>query len=464
MVPMLDEAIEETARRGAGPRGDRGAWRTAAGSMCWRTPWAARASRSSWSSRASRAWPPTPPRRRAAPATWCTTAPRAHTRPARGRPTSVEKLSPTRATWKYVNPVIEGRARAGPERAQGRPQQPRPRSRPPRADPRRRRLPRAGHRGRDPQPPVARRLHHRRHAPPDRQQPGSASPPIRRVAPPATPPTWPRASATCRSSMNADDVEACISAVRLAMAFRQTFNRDALIDVIGYRRFGHNETDEPAYTQPLMYERIKEHPPVRKLADRLAARVVSRTTRSGWRATPTGASRRRTPSWKESLGAPPDTASELDRTMSPEPKTTVQEDLLRGRGTSSCCGSPRASRSTASWRAVPRAAACCWSPASGILDWAHAEALAFASLLALRVPVRLTGQDTERGTFSQRHDALRREDGRPPLRDGAPAQRARQSSSTTARSRSRPASASSTATASRRSTRWWSGRPSSATS
>ena len=59
------------------------------------------------------------------------------------------------------------------------------------------------------------------------------------------------------------------------MAFRETFGRDALIDLIGYRRFGHNETDEPAYTQPLMYERIKKHPPVRKLyAEQLAAEGV----------------------------------------------------------------------------------------------------------------------------------------------------------------------------------------------
>ena len=65
--------------------------------------------------------------------------------------------------------------------------------------------------------------------------------------------------------VNADDVEACIHAVRLAMAFRNEFGRDALIDLIGYRRFGHNETDEPAYTQPAMYELIKKHPPVREV-------------------------------------------------------------------------------------------------------------------------------------------------------------------------------------------------------
>ena len=81
--------------------------------------------------------------------------------------------------------------------------------------------------------------------------------------------------------VNADDVEACVSAVRLAHGFRQTFNRDALIDLIGYRRFGHNETDEPAYTQPLMYERIKKHPPVRKIyAEQLAGEGVL-STRGG---------------------------------------------------------------------------------------------------------------------------------------------------------------------------------------
>src|SRR6185312_4336981 len=75
--------------------------------------------------------------------------------------------------------------------------------------------------------------------------------------------------------VNADDAEACLSAVRLAMAYRDKFHQDILIDLVGYRRHGHNESDEPAYTQPVMYERIKNLPPVReRYAEQLAAEGV----------------------------------------------------------------------------------------------------------------------------------------------------------------------------------------------
>ena len=65
--------------------------------------------------------------------------------------------------------------------------------------------------------------------------------------------------------VNADDVEACIAAIRLAMAYRERWGRDVVIDLIGYRRYGHNETDEPAYTQPVMAAQIKDHAPVSEL-------------------------------------------------------------------------------------------------------------------------------------------------------------------------------------------------------
>ncbi len=204
--------------------------------------------------------------------------------------------------------------------------------------------------------------------------------------------------------VNADDVEACVAAVRLAHAFRETFGRDALIDLIGYRRFGHNETDEPAYTQPQMYELIKNHPPVRKLyADRLVADgVVSQEEAEGMATEAYERVGQAHAELKESIGGPPDTGThELDRTMSREPRTTVPEETLRSLG-DQLLRLPEdfeLHRKLRPFLERRREALV----SDGPIDWAHAETLAFASLLALGVPVRLTGQDSERGTFSQRH-------------------------------------------------------------
>jgi multifunctional 2-oxoglutarate metabolism enzyme len=208
--------------------------------------------------------------------------------------------------------------------------------------------------------------------------------------------------------VNADDVEACISAVRLAHAFRQTFQRDALIDLIGYRRFGHNETDEPAYTQPLMYERIKEHPPARKLyADELQAEdVVSGEEAEALAARTYQQVADAHEALKRSIGAPPETGEhELDRTMSREPRTTVAEETLRGLN-EQLLRVPDGFTVHRKLRPFLERRAEAVEKPDGRIDWSHAESLAFASLLALGVPVRLTGQDTERGTFSQRHAVL----------------------------------------------------------
>jgi 2-oxoglutarate dehydrogenase E1 component len=208
--------------------------------------------------------------------------------------------------------------------------------------------------------------------------------------------------------VNADDVEACISAVRLAHAFRQTFNRDALIDLIGYRRFGHNETDEPAYTQPVMYERIKSHAPVRRLyAERLAGEdVLSIEEAERIEAEAYAKVGEAHKALKESMGGPPETGQhELDRTMSPEPRTTVAEETLRALN-DQLLRVPdgfEVHRKLKPFLDRRRAA---FDDPNGRVDWAHAEAIAFASLLALGVPIRLTGQDSERGTFSQRHAVL----------------------------------------------------------
>ena len=98
--------------------------------------------------------------------------------------------------------------------------------------------------------------------------------------------------------VNADDPEACVEAARLAFAYRAKFQRDFLIDLIGYRRYGHNEGDEPAFTQPLMYQKIAAHPTVRELwARTLVERGVidarSRSRRSA-RSTSTSCRRRST--------------------------------------------------------------------------------------------------------------------------------------------------------------------------
>jgi 2-oxoglutarate dehydrogenase E1 component len=206
--------------------------------------------------------------------------------------------------------------------------------------------------------------------------------------------------------VNADDVEACIAAVRLAVAFRNEFGRDALIDLIGYRRFGHNETDEPAYTQPHMYELIKRQPPVRKVyADWLQAEgVLSAEEAERLADDAYGVVAAAHTELKESMAGPPETgAHEIDRTMSREPKTTLPEDLLRSLN-EQLVKVPEGFE--VHRKLKPFLEKRQQALEGGPVDWAHAEALAFASLLALGVPVRLTGQDTERGTFSQRHLVL----------------------------------------------------------
>ena len=210
--------------------------------------------------------------------------------------------------------------------------------------------------------------------------------------------------------VNADDVEACISAVRLGFAFRQEFGHDVMLDLIGYRRFGHNETDEPAYTQPEMAAIIKDKTPVRELfAAQLVEQGVMTQEETDALATEiwdTLARRHR--ELKEELaeaGAQQPTGGyELDRSASPEVKTAVHGDILRGlnddllRVPEGFTVHPKLSKQLERRRDAVGA--------DGGIDWAQAEALAFASLLNEGTPVRLTGQDVERGTFSQRHLVL----------------------------------------------------------
>ena len=206
--------------------------------------------------------------------------------------------------------------------------------------------------------------------------------------------------------VNADDVDACISAVHLAEEFRKRFARDAVIDLIGYRRFGHNEQDEPAYTQPSMYEKIKSHPTARDLfANKLIAQgVITTEQASEMVADATARLQEAYKSVKESHGgsmiekisqsAPLPTA-----TLVPVDKAKLlawSEDLVTvpdGFAVNKKLISQFERRKAT-------------IAEKGLVDWGMAEALAFGSLLASGVPIRITGQDTERGTFSHRHAVL----------------------------------------------------------
>ncbi|MBA2793837.1 MAG: multifunctional oxoglutarate decarboxylase/oxoglutarate dehydrogenase thiamine pyrophosphate-binding subunit/dihydrolipoyllysine-residue succinyltransferase subunit, partial [Thermoleophilaceae bacterium] len=207
--------------------------------------------------------------------------------------------------------------------------------------------------------------------------------------------------------VNADDVEACVAAIRLAVTYRKTFGRDFVVDLIGYRRFGHNETDEPAYTQPEMYERIKQHKPVSEL---YAARLTDDGTvspdelaaireRAQKKLTDAHAALRTA---MERNGQADSSDPELDRSEAHEPRTSVSADTLRELN-EQLFTLPEGFEMHRKLRPQIEKRRNAMRDDGGRLDWAHAEQLAYASLLAEGVPVRLSGQDTERGTFSQRH-------------------------------------------------------------
>ncbi|HYR12203.1 MAG TPA: 2-oxoglutarate dehydrogenase E1 component, partial [Longimicrobium sp.] len=204
--------------------------------------------------------------------------------------------------------------------------------------------------------------------------------------------------------VNADDAEACLGTARLAAAYRRRWGKDFVIDLVGYRRWGHNEGDEPAFTQPVMYERIKGHPTARAvLAERLVAdgvmsqeeadaplkRVMDELGRvlDGQGAAQPHGHGEHSPNGKPAResAVPRETLLELNAAL-----------LARPEGFSP---NPRLEKTL-----QRRAEAGSGQPN---IDWGHAEALAFASLLAEGTPVRLTGQDVERGTFSHRHAVLR---------------------------------------------------------
>ena len=204
--------------------------------------------------------------------------------------------------------------------------------------------------------------------------------------------------------VNADDPEACLAAVRLAMMYREKFHGDIVIDLVGYRRFGHNEADEPAYTQPTMYEHIKNTPTARaKYAAQLAREGVIDAAQA--EADFEAAYQRLAEiQQKVKSGQRTEDTQRITPKSAPEPATAVTADELAKLNEELLAVPEGFAMHPKLQKQLEKRRDALKSPEG--MEWAHAESLAFASLLMGGTPIRLTGQDSERGTFSQRHLVL----------------------------------------------------------
>jgi 2-oxoglutarate dehydrogenase E1 component len=208
--------------------------------------------------------------------------------------------------------------------------------------------------------------------------------------------------------VNADDPEAAMSSIRLALAYRRRFGHDVVVDLVGYRRHGHNEQDEAAYTQPLLAAAIAEHPTVREQyaaelvergvvtqeqADELAAEVQAKLKHAHEALKKTFGSAHPQPGREGRI--PASTGDTVVTAVAADRLRELNEQLLRV--PEGFAPHPKLMKQLERRRdAVDQ----------GGIDWGQAEALAFASLLVDGIPIRITGQDTQRGTFSHRHAVL----------------------------------------------------------
>jgi 2-oxoglutarate dehydrogenase E1 component len=206
--------------------------------------------------------------------------------------------------------------------------------------------------------------------------------------------------------VNGDDPEAAISAVRLALAYRRQFGHDVVVDLVGYRRHGHNEQDEAAYTQPLLAKAIAEHPTAREqFAARLAEEGVLTAEEAERLYADMQARLKQAHEQLKASFAVPHAVREgrIPAATAEEVVTAVPDDRLRElneqllRVPEGFTPHPKLFKQLERRRETLD---------EGGIDWGQAEALAFASLLVDAIPIRLTGQDTERGTFSHRHVVL----------------------------------------------------------
>ena len=206
--------------------------------------------------------------------------------------------------------------------------------------------------------------------------------------------------------VNADDPEACLGAVRLAMAYRREFHDDFVIDLVGYRRHGHNEGDEPAYTQPVKYRTIAAHPTVQEVySNRLIEEGVVTDEQVATMRTEITDMLRGVQDHVREYEPVEDDAPDEEREIPVVPETTgVSLETLEQINNATFELPEGFTPHPKLWRQLGRRATD-FGPNRAI-DWGHAETLAYGSLLMEGIPVRLTGQDAQRGTFSHRHAML----------------------------------------------------------
>ena len=218
--------------------------------------------------------------------------------------------------------------------------------------------------------------------------------------------------------VNADDAEAVVQVMRIALAYRQRWNRDVYIDLLGYRKYGHNEGDEPMFTQPQLYKAISKHPnPLQIYIDRLLSdgsmeadqvELIRSDQQQLLERGYQNAQKRQVAQVEDFLGdlwKGFKTADE--KALSTTPKTSVAEKKLRDLAV--------AMSTLPEGKKIYRKVARLMRDRLKMidedrLDWALGELLAYASLLVEGHPVRISGQDVERGTFSHRHAVVKTED------------------------------------------------------
>jgi 2-oxoglutarate dehydrogenase E1 component len=212
--------------------------------------------------------------------------------------------------------------------------------------------------------------------------------------------------------VNADDIESCIFVSWLAYSYRQEFKKDVVIDIIGYRRYGHNEGDEPNFTQPIMYTKIKSHPSVLTQYQEFLTQKNTLTLdhanqiRSQYESTLVAAYNRATDwDFKEYTNHPAGRWAQIHpNNHANDSLTGVKIDLLKQLGTQLSTPpkefdlNPKIARQLAMRKQMIETGT--------DIDWATGELLAYGTLLTEGYPIRISGEDCVRGTFSHRHVGL----------------------------------------------------------